>query len=147
MSKNRGSAAVIAMAALFIFSGCSAGDDAAATLGPTSTAAEDSTTTEVAAPSILDSITAAGGSCEAPEARSEQVCIVNGVEFQLAVDGWTRQAADRERACAEGYVDTNYQVLSDGTWVLSTDYNDDLEMIQTTLAADGVNGTIRPYCE
>uniref|UniRef100_UPI003D91709F hypothetical protein n=1 Tax=Gordonia sp. B7-2 TaxID=3420932 RepID=UPI003D91709F len=98
---------------------------------------------------IVEAIATAGGECgrvaERTE-RTERSCMLNGISFTLAESGWQAQAADRKRACDEGYISTEYQLLSDGRWTIAADYDEDYAAIKTALARLGINAELRPYC-
>ena len=95
---------------------------------------------------IVDAITAAGGECERAAGTAPRNCTLDGVSFELTEDSWQADAADRRRACDEGYVNTRYQLLTDGDWTISTDQNADYLTIQDALAPHGINAEIKPYC-
>lgn len=95
---------------------------------------------------IVEAIATAGGECGRVAERTERSCMLNGISFTLAESGWQAQAADRKRACDEGYISTEYQLLSDGRWTIAADYDEDYAAIKTALARLGINAELRPYC-
>lgn len=126
---------------------CSSGPDSSSDRARVQANQGDPTTQAMSTtpPAILDAFAAAGATC-APSARGEENCILDGVEYAVATDGWNRQADDRARVCAEGWVNDAYTLLSNGEWTVGTDDNSDLESVQAALAEHGAAGTIRPYC-
>ncbi|UCZ88692.1 hypothetical protein [Gordonia sp. WA4-43] len=117
----------------------------ATTTTSSSAAAETSTTTSAAAAamSMDDALTAAGADCAA--GTGERDCTLNGVSFTLS-DSWKQSAGMRERACTEGYINTDYQVLTDGTSYISSDYDTDYPAIASALEEQGVTVETTNYC-
>lgn len=158
-----GLAAVLAGLALTAgLAACSSTDDTSQPTPSTPAIAAESTTETIAshatpspsaeepaaaAPAgIVEAITAAGGQCGPVAERTERSCTLNGVSFTLAETGWESQAADRQRACDEGFINTEYQLLSDGRWTIAADYDEDYATIRSALAGQRVTAELRPYC-
>ena len=116
------------------------------TTASSSAADETSTTTSTAAPadvSMDDALAAAGADCAA--GTGERDCTLNGVSFTLS-DSWKQSAGMRARACTEGYINTDYQVLTDGTSYISSDYDTDYPAIASAIEEQGVTVETTNYC-
>jgi len=126
---------------------CSSGET-----GPSVASARDINSTIAAAPTpvalprVVDAITAAGGTCGTEAARGEQACTLDGISFQFAADGWTRQADARRQACDGGWINDAFQLLTDGVWTIATDHNADLGTINAALSGRGILATTKDYC-
>lgn len=90
-----------------------------------------------------DALAAAGAECAS--GTGERDCTLNGVSFTLS-DSWKQSAGMRERACTEGYINTDYQVLTDGTSYISSDYDTDYPAIASALEEQGVTVETTDYC-
>jgi len=140
----------LAAAAVLLLPGCGSGQDAPSAEPTRSSKGATSESGQppmpISASTITESIAAAGGKCGALDARGEQACELHGVTFKLATDGWARQAGDRKQACAAGWVNKNYLVLTDDTWTIATDRNDDLGVVKAALGDQASSSEMRPYC-
>lgn len=110
---------------------------------------QQTTSTEETKPvtTIEDSITAIDMKCQSTGA-TESTCQWDGKTYIFdKPTNWSQNASLRKKACDEGYVNTNYQMLSDGaSFTFTTDYNEDLQSLNTALSGANANVRIVGYC-
>ena len=96
---------------------------------------------------VSEGITAAGGSCEASGAIDRRNCVLDGVEFQLSEGTWIRQAGERERECSQGQASRLTMVLTNRSWMVYADDQEELEKVQGLLLGTGVPSQVVGYCD
>lgn len=145
--------AILALAAsTLLLVGCSSTTADTVAESPAVAETSESPTPEPAAttaPPVLDAVsaaTAAGATCAPTSNLDEYDCTLNLVEFRLANAGWDGLADARADACEMGYINENFQVLTNGEWYASTSMVKDLVGINTALASQNLNGTVQRYC-
>ncbi|MGH7195292.1 MAG: hypothetical protein ACREGA_00765 [Candidatus Saccharimonadales bacterium] len=76
-------------------------------------------------------------------------CTWNGKKYTLAKPSdWSADQSKRKQACDQGYVNSNYQILTDSkSYYFTTDYNQDLQALSTALNKTGVTAHLAAYCE
>lgn len=140
-------AATATATALLLLVGCSSESTKAAPPNTSTAAPSQEVAPMTQERGIIEAITAAGGNCEELDQRGERRCTLQGVSFKVSQgEAWTQQRDTRKMACDGGYINANYQALTDGHWMIATDHNADLEVIQSALANQGVKSEVRPYC-
>jgi hypothetical protein len=75
-------------------------------------------------------------------------CVGDGGEIEVGVPhDWNADARLRQRACDEGYINTDYQVVGDGTtWYAAIDSHEEGVAIINVLAAAGYVTGFFDYC-
>lgn len=140
-------------------SACGAGETATSDSGSASTAAVAGTAaTQTVTPGpVVDAITVtsknfvqAMSEAGIPCAQVDDgfTCAVNGVEIGVGVPrDWIADERLRSRACDEGYINTEYQVVGDDeSWYAAIDYHDDGVALVDALAAAGYVTGFFDYC-
>lgn len=74
---------------------------------------------------------------------------LNGVAYKFdEPSNWQTSLDQRKQACEQGYVNTSYQIVTDGsTWFATTDNNSDLGALATALKGAGINAEVASYCQ
>lgn len=74
---------------------------------------------------------------------------LNGVEYKFdEPSNWGTSMNQRKQACDQGYVNTSYQVATDGsTWLATTNNNEDYAVLVNALEGAGINAEIASYCQ
>jgi hypothetical protein len=74
---------------------------------------------------------------------------LNGVEYKFEEpSNWNTSMSQRKQACEQGYVNTSYQIVTDGsTWFATTDNNEDYSALATALKDAGIEVKIESYCQ
>lgn len=74
---------------------------------------------------------------------------LSGVEYKFdEPSNWQTSLNQRKQACEQGYVNTSYQIVTDGsTWFATTDNNSDLGALATALKGAGINAEVASYCQ
>ena len=117
--------------------------------GPTTVSHPATSASRSAAPptkeavTLAAAITAAGAKCTN---GPKQTCTLDSVSFELSVDGWRAERAQREKACSQGYVNSSYQIVTDGRGVITTDHNSDYAAILSALKKHGADARQANYC-
>ncbi|ADK68923.1 hypothetical protein [Gordonia sp. KTR9] len=96
---------------------------------------------------VSEGITAAGGSCEASGAIDRRNCTLDGVTFQLSEGTWVRQSGERERQCMQGQASRQTKILTNRSWMVYADDEDQLMKIKDHLSDNGVDSEIVGYCD
>lgn len=90
---------------------------------------------------------AAGGSCAALQASGRRTCQIDGVVFYLAPGTWEAKAGERERDCAAGVVSDATKVLTNGSWVIYSNGDNDLIRVGKALRDKGAPARMTGYCD
>ena len=71
-----------------------------------------------------------------------------GVEYKFDVPSdWGTSMNQRQQACEQGYINTGYQIATDGeTWFATTDFNEDLAQLVNALSDAGIEAVVDSYC-
>ncbi len=72
----------------------------------------------------------------------------SGVEYKFdEPSSWSASMNQRKQACEQGYINTGYQVATDGsTWFATTNYNEDLAALVNALKGAGIDAEVASYC-
>lgn len=102
---------------------------------------------EAAAVTIDDAMAKIAMSCQSSGA-TESTCTYQGKEYTLTKPtNWSNDGNLRKQACEQGYINSNYQILSDGSsFYFATDQNEDLQPLSTALNGAGVKVNVVAYC-
>ncbi|HZM64354.1 MAG TPA: hypothetical protein VFB59_04445 [Candidatus Saccharimonadales bacterium] len=101
-------------------------------------------TTKVTLSSALSKIGATGN--EGPV--NGNTYTLNGIEYKFEEpSNWQTSLNQRKQACDQGFVNSSYQVATDGsTWFATTNSNSDLAALVTALKGAGINAEVASYC-
>ncbi len=96
---------------------------------------------------IDDSIAKIGMTCQS-SGETEFTCTWNGKEYRLTKPtSWTTDESLRKQACDQGYINRNYQILSDeASFHIGTDFNEDLQTLNTALIGADAKVAVVAYC-
>lgn len=74
---------------------------------------------------------------------------LSSVEYKFEEpSNWQTSLNQRKQACDQGYINTSYQVATDGsTWFATTDNNSDYSALVNALKGAGINAEIASYCQ
>lgn len=144
---------VVIGAATFFFINRDSGDTSTDTNNSTQQQATTATETQeqeseqAAAVAIDDALAAIAASCQ-PSGATESTCTYKGKEYTLTKpSNWSNDGNLRKQACEQGYVNSNYQILSNGSsFYFTTDNNEDLQSLSTALNNAGAEVTVVAYC-
>ena len=97
--------------------------------------------------SLEDAISTIGMDCKSSGAI-ESECTWNGKKYTLTKPSdWSKDESLRNQACDQGYINANYQILSDGSsFHFTTDFNEDLPTLETALNDASIDAKVIPYC-
>jgi hypothetical protein len=73
----------------------------------------------------------------------------SGVEYKFdEPSNWQTSLSQRKMACEQGYINTSYQIVTDGsTWFATTNNNSDLAALVNALKGAGIKVEIASYCQ
>ncbi len=73
---------------------------------------------------------------------------LNSVEYKFdEPSSWDTSMKQRQQACEQGYVNTGYQIATDGsTWFATTNNNEDLTPLVNALKGAGIDAKVASYC-
>lgn len=73
---------------------------------------------------------------------------LDGVEYKFdEPSSWDTSMKQRQQACEQGYVNTSYQIATDGsTWFATTNNNEDLTPLVNALKGTGIDAKVASYC-
>lgn len=73
----------------------------------------------------------------------------NGVAYKFEEPSdWNTSLSQRKQACDQGYINTSYQVATDGkSWFATTDSNADYLALVDALKGAGIEAKVDSYCQ
>ncbi len=88
-----------------------------------------------------------GMSCQGSDVSMD--CDWNGVRYEFMVpSNWKQDMNLRMQACNEGYINTGYNMVSDGSsWYATTDFEEDNTKLVNALNEIGFESQVVSYCQ
>ncbi|MFW6026760.1 MAG: hypothetical protein ACOCRX_10505 [Candidatus Woesearchaeota archaeon] len=107
---------------------------------------EGSNLEEVAEMGLEEAQEKIGMKCIGSEASMD--CDWNDAEYSFfRPEDWEEDRKDRIRACDEGWINEEYNMVTDGsTWHATTDYEEGNAALQEAFSDIGFDSEIVPYC-
>ncbi len=144
-------ALIVVGAGAFYFLTKKDGDTKATTTNSTSnTASTSQETKKEAAPTVtLSSALSKIGATGAEGPVNGTTYTFNNVEYKFEEpSNWQTSLSQRKMACEQGYVNTSYQIITDGsTWFATTNNNSDLAALADALKGVGIKAEVASYCQ
>lgn len=105
------------------------------------------TTAMIQGKPILESIGALGGSCSTSGMAGQMSCSWDGKSFALAPNSWETKANERERQCDAGQASQSTQVLTNHSWMVTSNEESSLEALRDGLKSKGTPSEVIGYCD
>lgn len=138
---------IVGIGAIYAFSLGENNQPSAGTSNDANEVSQEAQNNNVSAISIGDALSTIGAvGSEGPV--NGNTYIFNDVEYKFEQPtSWDTSLSQRKQACDMGYINTSYQVVTDGsTWFATTNNNSDYAVLMNALKDVGVKAEIASYC-